>query len=1139
MPKNNQPRTLDGKYVLTGVQFQGGMSEVTKGYSLETGEHVAIKTWQPRSDWQAARESLIREAEALNALRHPNIVALLEFIRESDRDYLVLEWLETDLHQFIQVHSSLTWDDYYSRFGRPLFEAVSYAHRQNWTHRDITPRNILIAADGSPRLIDYGIGKQTYAGDDWQILPGKTFRDARTVGYSPSEPPVGIEAFRRDCYSLGAVACYAVSGIDIASDEDLRIAFDSADFPEAIRPIVSRAISYSPDDRFPIAGAMLEAVNAAEDHRRTEHRTHYNLFVSVIHSVRIRLARLVGDADNEDVEYFLTRELNEDPFCILPATEIERTSPDEINTLDIFTPEWKFRCRISGIERNRLEVVDAIKVGQAAHQRVRDVYTPIPVLFLLSAPSSSSKYAQELATFLAELQTETHELAARAKEYQLQSLYNSWRTLVREQSVLSSSKEGAILYNSVTTDGDRATFQSDELLTTELLEQRRYIQSARGRIYGKVVSVFETSVVLDLLGSDSKELPSRGSLEVDSNAAERAAVTQISAIDRVQYGDSVNLALPNLLVDPTSATPPQSVSLSWREDDVLDVSLHSIAEEAVGASDVYVVEGPPGTGKTTLIARLIEQYLLVRPNATILLTSQTHIAVDNVVKRILGTIGNEPIVRIGHVGDHRIDEDVQSLLLSRRVEAWAELVQQRAYNNLIAWAIDAGLDVHDVEAGIWIERILKSRSDQTTLECQVKQMQQASSQPSTTDDPLEESSQSAITEFRSVLRRHQDEEREARRQLRMLGGDAATLSRSLDYSELEEWMELYFAGNERVEECRQRIELLEGWFQRLGRGHDFHLPMLSEASVIAGTCVAVGGVRGVDQIRFDLCIVDEASKATVPEVLIPMVLSGTCVLFGDPKQLPPFFERSTDQPYSVDVDDEARHTILDRFLDPNRGVPSSNKSRLSVQYRMVRAIGDMVSDVFYDGSLVSRYESHGLCVTPPLAAAVTWFTTSKLPDRYERKYGAHSFQNVVEIEIVRQILLELESLGKGLKQKLEVAVIAGYIGQVRCLNDMIRQIVSDLPDLNVACNSVDSFQGKEADICIYSVTRSNRSGKLGFLRVKPRLNVALSRGRSGLVIVGDHRFCRSAKGENPFDSVVTYIEDHRNDCAVVEAQCST
>src|SRR5690606_32932443 len=114
-----------------------------------------------------------------------------------------------------------------------------------------------------------------------------------------------------------------------------------------------------------------------------------------------------------------------------------------------------------------------------------------------------------------------------------------------------------------------------------------------------------------------------------------------------------------------------------------------------------------------------------------------------------------------------------------------------------------------------------------------------------------------------------------------------------------------------------------------------------------------------------------------------------------------------------------------------------------------------------------------------------------------RRYGTHSFENHAEARVVRHVLNRLQFVAQGLKRTIEVAVIAGYIGQVRLLADMVKQQSSDWPNLSVVCNSVDAFQGREADVCIYSVTRSNNTGRLGFLREKPRLNVALSRGRSG------------------------------------------
>lgn len=82
----------------------------------------------------------------------------------------------------------------------------------------------------------------------------------------------------------------------------------------------------------------------------------------------------------------------------------------------------------------------------------------------------------------------------------------------------------------------------------------------------------------------------------------------------------------------------------------------------------------------------------------------------------------------------------------------------------------------------------------------------------------------------------------------------------------------------------------------------------------------------------------------------------------------------------------------------------------------------------------------------------------------------------------------------------------------------------------MTCSTVDAFQGSEAEICIYSVTRSNKEGRLGFLRERPRLNVALSRGRSALIIVGDDAFCRSASGDNPFRKVLDFIEAHPEQC---------
>jgi superfamily I DNA and/or RNA helicase len=114
----------------------------------------------------------------------------------------------------------------------------------------------------------------------------------------------------------------------------------------------------------------------------------------------------------------------------------------------------------------------------------------------------------------------------------------------------------------------------------------------------------------------------------------------------------------------------------------------------------------------------------------------------------------------------------------------------------------------------------------------------------------------------------------------------------------------------------------------------------------------------------------------------------------------------------------------------------------------------------------------------------------------------------------------------------DVAIIAGYQAQVRAIESTIQDLRHAWPGLRIRVNTVDAFQGSEAEVCIYSVVRSNDEGSVGFLREPPRLNVALSRGRSLLLIVGDYQFCSVLPSTTPIADVVRYIGEYREDCEV-------
>jgi len=168
-----------------------------------------------------------------------------------------------------------------------------------------------------------------------------------------------------------------------------------------------------------------------------------------------------------------------------------------------------------------------------------------------------------------------------------------------------------------------------------------------------------------------------------------------------------------------------------------------------------------------------------------------------------------------------------------------------------------------------------------------------------------------------------------------------------------------------------------------------------------------------------------------------------------------------------------------------------------------------------------------------LPKPVVWVSTSSALNRREFPTEL-SYSNQYEAKIVSVLLSAMDRIAASSGLSWNVAVITGYSEQRLLLERSIAKY--PLSHLKVDCNTVDAVQGREAECAIYSLTRSNDSGALGFLGEIKRLNVALSRGKQYLVIVGDVSFARTALGENPFARIIDYIEQNPNDCAIRDAK---
>jgi hypothetical protein len=274
---------------------------------------------------------------------------------------------------------------------------------------------------------------------------------------------------------------------------------------------------------------------------------------------------------------------------------------------------------------------------------------------------------------------------------------------------------------------------------------------------------------------------------------------------------------------------------------------------------------------------------------------------------------------------------------------------------------------------------------------------------------------------------------------------------------------------------------------------------------------------GLDGEPYDLVIIDEAAKATVGEVLVPIVHALKLLLVGDQKQLPPFLEDTTTialQELGI-TEAMAKYSLFEHLFEL---VPADHRDMLDTQFRMHPTIGEVVSQLFYDGKVKNGSGTSNR----PLPAGIF--------DREHRvmwvdvvgqdyKVGKTSRANDEERKTIAHILQRLDEDARRANVVLEVAVIAAYRGQADKLQVDLKGADRKWKSLHVKAATVDSFQGREADVVLYTLVRSG-SAERKFLADGRRFNVALSRAKSLLVMIGDRTGARGTPRLQQFLSMI-------------------
>ncbi|PIC70138.1 hypothetical protein CSV77_10285 [Sporosarcina sp. P16b] len=356
-------------------------------------------------------------------------------------------------------------------------------------------------------------------------------------------------------------------------------------------------------------------------------------------------------------------------------------------------------------------------------------------------------------------------------------------------------------------------------------------------------------------------------------------------------------------------------------------------------------------------------------------------------------------------------------------------------------------------------------------------------------------------------------------------------------------------------------ELQAQWEELLRDANEYDLDeirklYIDHANVIGTTCVASASKKFMEEYPvFDVVIIDEVSKATPPELLLPMLKGKKIILVGDHHQLPPLVGQETmdelvDQQKDPEVQREMKKLLNESLFERLfRTLPKQNKTMLSIQYRMHEKIMETIAPFYKDGDYQLQcglpnsdelrdhlLESSNITRKDHLL----WLDTPNTPSFFENQVkGGTSRFNEAELTIVQDTLLDIEQATEKAKKdglmkpdgKKSVGVISFYGEQVKRIDRLIQQEIRP-KQLHCRTGSVDKFQGMEMDIIILSFVRNHgeKNGDVGFAKDYRRLNVALSRARELLIIVGSSEMftihTKNASTRNMYKQLLEVV-DHQ------------
>ncbi|WP_233475854.1 AAA domain-containing protein [Bradyrhizobium brasilense] len=554
----------------------------------------------------------------------------------------------------------------------------------------------------------------------------------------------------------------------------------------------------------------------------------------------------------------------------------------------------------------------------------------------------------------------------------------------------------------------------------------------------------------------------------------------------------------------------------------------------IGHGPVGLLQGPPGTGKTHFIASLVHWLTTEKGARKILIASQSHEAVNNAIEALLDLFkklgGRRPsLLRIGSKGITEKIRPYHTASLQERFQSRFENAFRYRVGGLgSAIGLKRGLvaDAVDIDRNLG-ERVRRLK---TLAEAEKGSASVSRAERTRRDATV----RTAAAAFSSAA--------------------AKILGRSADASQIDAELEAAFAtllvrhpdtSPSDLTKVRQLIELSREWSASLASPYrNFEEFLAKTRTIVTATCVGVGQTKiRMEKSTYDWVIVDEAARCTPGELAVPIQLGRRVLLVGDHRQLLPMTERAVLKGLSAEMPETPRvefeRSDFERAYLSRYG--QDNGRTLTEQYRMAPEICDLVSKVFYEPHGVKLQTSDDRESDPAfarafpasLAAPVTWIDTSDEPDHVEKpaSWDETTFSNEAEVDAVMRLLeiiaadIALVEALLASKSETPIGIICMYSAQKARIEEVFSRRPWDVRFRSmVRIDTVDSYQGKENTIVIVSLVRCNSRGDQGHVRIPNRCNVALSRAKERLFIVGARSMWGGVQKRWPMRKVLDEID---------------